>query len=284
MKDKELRSYLLKCGHEDTILDQFFNPADDADPDIDQLSAEFTQAQREVFRNDPDFIKPLRDELETSIKGKERGSVERSIMRAFGITSDEAKENGLGESYDKLLKFASEKAGKSKDKTVEEVQNELKKALDRVKLLEEEEIPKLKNTQNEEIAAYFKRMHVEKLLDKYTDKLVAKPSAFLPGLREYLNEKYTLDLTEDRSDLVIKTKEGTEPLSEDKLRKLTKDDIVASYLDKVEAIKKSHGGEPPQSPKTGGKTPVTGEQPKYELPGMKAAQKAAEIKPRIVGQ
>lgn len=271
MKEEELRSYLLKCGHDKDVIDQFFKE-EDAEIDIDQLASQYNDTQKEVYRNDPDFIKPLKEELEASIKGKERGSVERAIMRAFGITSDEAREHGLGESYEKLLKYANEKTGKNKDKTVEEVQTELKKALDRVKQLEEEEIPSIKNAQNEEINNYFKRMHIERLLDNYADKLVAKKDAFIPGLREYLTSRYDIALTDDRSDLVIKTKDGTDPLNADKTKKLTKEDIVSAYLESIDAIKRSHGGG--ELPRVPGTPPKGGEEPKYTLPGMQAAKDA----------
>ena len=73
--------------------------------------------------------------------------------------------------------------------------------------------------------------------------------------------------------MIIKTKEGTDPLNANKTKKLTKDELVEAYLDRVGAIKKSHGGgepTPPVPPK------IEGEATKYNLPGIEVARKAAK--------
>ena len=57
--------------------------------DIKPLIEEFKAQSRSVYANDPEVIK----ELESSAKGKARGSVERKIKKVFNLTDDEWNTN-----------------------------------------------------------------------------------------------------------------------------------------------------------------------------------------------
>ena len=101
-----------------------------------------------------------------------------------------------------------------------------------------------------------------------------KPEVVLPAIQSRFAEKYNVDI-DDQNQIIVKTKDGLNPLSKDGTKTLSFDEILDSFLgvDDLNVVKQSNGGEQkqPMFPK---KTfdPTTAK-PEFNLPGMKKAQR-----------
>jgi len=273
---EELKKFLKKCGHDIKVIDQLigFEELSDDDKqkvDIDLFSDSFKSGQREVFKNDPDFINELKGEA----RGKERGSVERAIRRALEITAEEVRENELEGNYDKLLIFGKEKVEKSGTGTAQELQNELHNAKEKIKNYEENVIPNLKEEGKGEINKFHIKNRIHELISE-SGELAVNQKVATTIVNEYLNNDY--QITYDNDEIVIKTRDGLIPQDKDKTRNLTNLELIKGKLETEGLLKQSQGlGSPPLPPPP---PPVAGEM-KFRPQGMDAAEESVNQKIRV---
>ena len=99
MNEELITKFLDEIGIKNETIAILKDPPDGLD--IKPLADEFKTDGRAVYANDPEVIKTL----ESSAKGKARGSVERKIKKVFNITPEEWGENELEGDYEKALTF-----------------------------------------------------------------------------------------------------------------------------------------------------------------------------------
>lgn len=274
---EELKKFLKKCGHDIKVIDQLigFEELSDDDKqkvDIDLFSDSFKSGQREVFKNDPDFINELKGEA----RGKERGSVERAIRRVLGITAEEVREKELEGNYDKLLNFGKEKVEKSGTGTAQELQNELHDVKEKIKNYEENVIPNLKEEGKSEVNKFHIKNRIHELISE-SGELAVNQKVATTIVNEHLNNNY--QITYDNGEIVIKTRDGLIPQDKDKTRNLTNLELIKGKLETEGLLKQSQGSDlspPPPSP-----LPSAGGEMKFRPQGMDAAEESVNQKIRV---
>ena len=275
--EEHLEKFLVKVGLPEDIVSQFKDVDEENPPDVDTLASEWKQHQREVFQNDPEIIKTLKSEM----RGKERGSVERSIMRTFGITAEEARENGLENDYDKLLKFSKAKLEKTSSKTAGEIQEELQKANLRIKEFEDDVIPGLKEKGKKEIDQFYIRNFLNDLALS-VGEVTVKPKLAVRSLEEGLREHgYVVNLLDNRDGIDIKTKDGLTPQNKDKTKNLTPKELAYMIFEEDGILKQSKAD--PDRPPAPAPTPVP-DDVYARMPHLKKAREHEKNVPRWVGR
>ncbi len=173
--------------------------------DIKPLIDEYTAAQREIFKNDPDLV----SEFDSKIKARELSIVEREFKREFGLTAEETK----GKDVNEIIKIGKSKLIVNKDKTLEELQNQVLEKDNKIKEYEEKTIPEIKGTIETERKNLKKERAIEMLADKIKPEHYRVPRETAIKLaRVELNEKFNIDLSED-GELVLTDKKGLKPRS-----------------------------------------------------------------------
>lgn len=265
---EELVKFLEKVGVDNQVIAQLKDPEEGLN--VDELADEFKQKQREVYANDPDVIK----ELAAQAKGKERGSVERKIKKVFNITTEEWAENELDKDYEKALMFGFEKIKKEGNKSAQEIQLELQDANKKLKWFEDEKIPEIHSEWQRKIDKTDIERHYRKLIGESGDLIVSDDVASTV-LEKRINERnFLIELNEDRTGIVIKTKDGLIPQDEGKTRNLTNLEIVKGILENERLVKQSKAIDEP--PKTQHITKTIEPGPEGETPGMRAARENLE--------
>lgn len=210
--------------------------ADMDQKDLDALVSSYKKSQRDIFENDADFI----GKIQTAEKAKQLDIITREIKKNFDLTPDEIKDKSIKE----VIEIAKTKIGSSADKDVKTLQDELTKASARVKELEETEIPKIKG----EVDGHKKTINVENALVKYlgSKKLRVELDAAYPGLKAYLEENYDIDLDEKDKKKLVLFQKGTKlsPLSADKSKTLTVDEITDGKLKEWKFLEESKADKP----------------------------------------
>jgi len=278
--EEHLEKFLVKVGIPEDIVSQFKDVKEDSPPDVDQLASEWKQHQREVFQNDPEIIKNLKSEL----RGKERGTVERAIMRSLGITAAEAREHGLEEDYEKLLKYASDKLKKSSSQTAEELQKQLQEANQRVQEYDDKVIPELKAASKKEISQFYVKNYLGELISEAGD-LVVKPHIATTVIDTALRSRgLIMNLNDDGNGISIKTKDGLTPQNDDKTKNLSNKELIQGILEKEGLLRQSKGdpGNPPAPPKPS-QTSLN-DDVHARMPHLKKAQEHEKNVPRWVGR
>ena len=244
INEELLKKFLLKCGLTGDDWDQFVDVEEGKEPDIDALSSDFKAAQREVYENDPDFIKNIKNEM----RGKERGSVERVIMRELGVTAEEVKEHGLEGDYNKMMKFASKKLKKQSSEPAEKLQGQLQDANTEIQKYKDTIVPDIQSKADARVNKFFIANHLGDLISK-SGELIVKPNVATTVVEKGLASKGLVSsLSEDKNTIRILTKDGLSPQNDDKTRNLTEAELIKGILEGEGLIKQSRGKEELEKP------------------------------------
>lgn len=242
MKKADLIKTLMESGWTKAIAEKIAaNTPDDAPDtpakDITKMVTDFKAAQRELLENDAEFV----EGIEAAVKGKERGVFTRKMKQKFGLTAEEVKDKAPEE----LIDLAHEKATKSKDKTVQELQEENAELTKINKKLLEEDIP-AKDKEKEE---FKKGLLKESALTKQLagKKLTVSLEDAAPTIINGLNSKYDVDIDKDgKITLFQKGTLGTDkPLkvkNADGTGFLSADEAIETDLKKFKWLEQSNGG------------------------------------------
>ena len=263
MNEELITKFLDEIGIKNETVAILKDPPEELD--IKPLADEFKTDGRAVYANDPAVIK----ELESSAKGKARGSVERKIKKVFNITPEEWGENELEGDYEKALTFGFDKQKKAGSKSAQEIQAELHDANTKIKWYKEEEMPRIERESSEKVDRNEASRHLRKVIAD-SGELIVSESATMSVIKEELTKKgYTAGLNEAKTDLIIKTKDGLSPQDEGKTRNLTNTEVVKAILESEKLIKQSNA-DPDTPPKP--RVIPTSEPTKSTLPGMAKAE------------
>ena len=238
---EELTKFLEKVGVDNQIIAQLKDPEEGLN--VDELADEFKASQKEVYANNPDVVK----ELEKAAAGKARSSCEREIKRVFDISIEEWNEHNFAEEkdYKKVLNYAREKMKKEGNKTAEEIQAEKQELVKEIKHLKEEEIPQINQTWQQKIDQNDIDRHYRKLIGDTGDLIITPEDASVIVSNELNRKGYKTQLTEDRTDISFKTKDGLTPQDDEGTRNLTPKEVVRSILDSKKLIRQSKANDEP---------------------------------------
>lgn len=257
-----IEKFLKKIGLNSDAISQL--NADDSD--VESIAAAFKNSQREVLKNDPEFIKPIQDE----ITGTERSKMEHKIKKQFGLTADEIKDK----KFDEIISTAFDKASKATAAGADELQKKLIELTNENKKLVDEIIP-AKEIEAKNTIKQFKR-------DSIISAAIAKRSLIVssevvrPAVQSFLDSNYNLDL-DDSGNLLVKTKKNLNPLNADGTKMITFDEILDGHLSTLGVVKQSNGSPNgrqniPNGSGNGNPNPNPGEPAKFNLPGLQKAQ------------
>jgi hypothetical protein len=193
------------------------------------------QSYRERFENDPE----IKSKFESAAEGKHKSMAERSIIKAFGLSAKDVE----GKKMDEILDMAKDEMSKNKDKTASELQKQIQELSNERKRLLEEEIPAARNEGMEKLKQIQLDTKLKGMLSE--NELIVKPDLVLPSLVKELEGNYNIDLTE-KGEIEITTKDGLKPMSEDKTKVMTPQEIIQTKLEDYEVLKKSNGKAEPK--------------------------------------
>lgn len=237
---------------------------DDAELNVDDIAAEFQNIQRDVLKNNPDFISSIRGE----VKGTELSKIEQKIKKTFGLSADDVKDK----KFDDIISVAFDKMNKTAGAGAEELQKRLIELTNENKRLVDEIIPAKENEAKQAIKTFKRESFIQSAIAKRS--LIVSPEVVKPAVQTYLESNFNVDV-DDNGELVVKTKNNLNPLNNDGTKIVTFDEILDGHLASLGVIKQSNGN--PTPPKPGNGTPPPpptpgAEPPKYQLAGMAKAQ------------
>jgi len=260
---KNFETFLKKIGVKSDIISKL---STEDEINVDEFAQSFKTNIREVMSNDPDFIQPIKDE----IRGTELGKLEHKVKKTFALTSDDVKDK----KFDEILQTALDKTKSSGSTTNDDLQNKIIELTKENKRLNDEIIPAKENEAREQIKSYQKESTIRSILG--AKQLIVSPDVVFPAIQNHINKAFNIDINDD-GGLVVKTKDGLNPLSDDGTKVLSFEDILDNQLRSLNVLKQSNGT--PEQKNVERKstfTPDSTKEAKYNLPGMDAAKQNAE--------
>jgi hypothetical protein len=238
---------------------------DDQELNVDDIAAEFQNIQRDVLKNNPDFIGSIRGE----VKGTELSKIEQKIKKTFGLSAEDVKDK----KFDDIIGIAFDKMTKTAGAGAEELQTRLIELTNENKRLVDEIIPAKENEAKQAIKSFKRESFIQSAIAKRS--LIVSADVVKPAVQSYLESNFNVDV-DDNGELVVKTKNNLNPLNNDGTKIVTFDEILDGHLSTLGVIKQSNGGQTPPKPGNGAPTPSpvpNGAEPaKYQLAGMAKAQ------------
>jgi hypothetical protein len=237
---------------------------DDQELNVDDIAAEFQNIQRDVLKNNPDFISSIRGE----VKGTELSKIEQKIKKTFGLSAEDVKDK----KFDDIISVAFDKMNKTAGAGAEELQKRLIELTNENKHLVDEIIPQKENEAKQAIKTFKRESFIQSAIAKRS--LIVSPEVVKPAVQTYLESNFNVDV-DDNGELVVKTKNNLNPLNNDGTKIVTFDEILDGHLASLGVIKQSNGSPTQTKPGNGTPTPpptAGAEPPKYQLAGMAKAQ------------
>lgn len=263
---KHSEAFLKKIGVKSDIISKL---SSEDEVNIDELAKSWKDSFKDVVANDPDFIQPIKDEIQGTILGK----VEHKLKKTFGLSPEDIKDK----KFDEIIGVAYEKTKSSLTSSADELQAKLVELSKENKRLMEEVIPAKESEASNAIKNFKKQTSIRSILGQKA--LVVNPDVVLPALEQHLNSSYAIDL-DDQDKFVVKTKNGLNPLNDDGTKVMSFEEILDGYLGPkgLNVLKQSNGGQQPPAQQAGSKPKFesTEGRPAWNLPGLKAAQENAE--------
>lgn len=258
-----IEKFLKKIGVPSDAIAKLNTDADDVN--IDDIAGDFQNIQRDVLKNNPDFISSIRGE----VKGTELSKIEQKIKKTFGLTAEDVKDK----KFDDIISLAFEKMNKTAGAGAEELQKRLIELTNENKHLVDEIIPAKENEAKQAIKSFKRESIIQTAIAKRS--LIVSPDVVKPAIQTYLETNFNVDV-DDAGQIVVKTKNNLNPLNNDGTKIVTFDEILDGHLATLGVIKQSNGGTPPPPGGNGGTPPTPppggGEPAKYQLAGMAKAQ------------
>lgn len=263
----KVESFLKKIGVPSDAITKLI--AEDDTTPIEEIATSFKTVQRDVLKNDPEFIQPMKDE----IRGSELSKIEHKLKKTFNLQSEEIKDK----KFDEIISIAYDRASKATAQGAEEIQKKMIELSNENKRLLEEVIPAKESEAKKQISTFKRESIISQAIAKR--QLIVSSEVVSPAVRSFLEQNYNVDV-DDNGQLVVKTKNNLNPLNQDGTKIVTFDEILDGHLTQLGVVKQSNGnpnnpnvnpkGTPPPTPSAG-----NGEQ-KFNLPGLKKAQQNAE--------
>lgn len=214
------------------------NALDTPSEDLNTIAAEVMAAQKAVIENE---ITPTIRKNET---GKVRDIVEKILIKEAGWSDEQVKEFFPEEKdrYPKMIARFAQDLRNTKDKTANELQQELAAAKAELKKVREEEIPSIQSAAEKRIEDYETNAEITKLYGTAAEYRDIPMSVVSVALDNALRSKY--DIKRDKDKKVQFYEKGTDKLAmnADKTKILTPDEIVKAEATELKLVKESNGG------------------------------------------
>lgn len=259
-----IEKFLKKIGVPSDAITKLNDDTDDIN--IDEIAGDFQNIQRDVLKNNPDFISSIRGE----VKGTELSKIEQKIKKTFGLSAEDVKDK----KFDDIISVAFDKMNKTAGAGAEELQKRLIELTNENKHLVDEIIPQKENEAKQAIKTFKRESFIQSAIAKRS--LIVSPEVVKPAVQTYLESNFNVDI-DDNGELIVKTKNNLNPLNNDGTKIVTFDEILDGHLTTLGVIKQSNGGQqtPPKPTNGAPQTPPSAngtEAPKYQLAGMAKAQ------------
>jgi hypothetical protein len=263
----KIENFLKKIGVPSDSITKL-TTEDDTTP-IEEIATSFKTVQRDVLKNDPEFIQPMKDE----IRGSELSKIEHKLKKTFNLQSEEIKDK----KFDEIISMAYDRASKATAQGAEEIQKKLIELSNENKRLMEDVIPAKEMEAKKQITTFKRESIISQAIAKR--QLIVSSEVVSPAVRSYLDQNYNVDV-DDNGQLIVKTKNNLNPLNQDGTKIVTFDEILDSHLTQLGVVKQSNGSPTNQNANPKGTPPPVnnggnGDQ-KFNLPGLKKAQQNAE--------
>ena len=259
-----IETFLKKIGINADTLTKL--NSDDAN--VDEIVTSFKSIQRDVLKNDPEFIQPIKDE----IRGEQLSKIEHKIKKTFSLSPDDVKDK----KFDEIINVAFEKSSRATNTGAEELQNRLIELTNENKRLVDDVIPAKENEAKAAIKTFKRESIINSMIAKKS--LIVSSDVVIPAVNNYLNQNFNVDV-DDMGELIVKTKNNLNPLNSDGTKIVTFDEILDGHLASLGVVKQSNGNPNNPTPnKTTTSTQSTndGDKPTFNLVGLKKAQQNAE--------
>lgn len=260
--------------------------AEKAEFDVEEIAETVLgNIKAHIESTDPEFVEKIRE----SVRGELLTSKERKLIALGLITKEQydalPKKNRFDAALDFIKKQGDEKKpddeGKTpdqKDTEIGRLNTEIQKHLERIKALEEVELPAAKNEAVKLADGYRVDRAVEASLTGMKDrKLILDVERTRRNILSEVSEQYDLVWDAKKNSVVVK-KKGEDVLAyhtKDRSKPLTLQDVVLAAGDTAGLFAKNNGAPPPAK---GGEGKGEEKKPKFELPGMAKARAAVEAK------
>ena len=227
--NKQTEEYLKKIGVNAETIESLKEENEESPANVEDLSAAFKKNLVEVMSNDPDFIKPIKDE----IRGTELSKIEHKIKKAFTLSADDVREK----KFEEILETAINKIKSQGASTNEELQTELINLRKEVKRFEEEVIPAKDKEAFNKISDFKIQQKIRQILG--SKQMIVAPEVIFPSVNSFLTDNYSVGIDGDAVN--VKTKDGLNPLDTDGTKVLTLNDLIDGHLNGLNLIKQSNG-------------------------------------------
>ena len=257
-----IEKFLKKIGVPSDAITKLNAETDDVN--IDEIAGEFQNIQRDVLKNNPDFVSSIRGD----VKGTELSKIEQKIKKTFGLSAEDVKDK----KFDDIISVAFDKMNKTAGAGAEELQRRLIELTNENKHLVDEIIPQKENEAKQAIKTFKRESFIQSAIAKRS--LIVSPEVVKPAVQTYLESNFNVDV-DDNGELIVKTKNNLNPLNNDGTKIVTFDEILDGHLASLGVIKQSNGNPTPAKPGNGTPPPpptAGAEPPKYQLAGMAKAQ------------
>jgi hypothetical protein len=260
-----IETFLKKIGINADTLTKL--NSDDAN--VDEIVTSFKSSQRDVLKNDPEFIQPIKDE----IRGEQLSKIEHKIKKTFSLSPDDVKDK----KFDDIINVAFEKSSKATNTGAEELQNRLIELTNENKRLVDEIIPAKENEAKAAIKTFKRESIINSMIAKKS--LIVSSDVVIPAVNNYLNQNFNVDV-DDSGELIVKTKNNLNPLNSDGTKIVTFDEILDGHLASLGVVKQSNGNPnnttPTKTTTTSTQSTNGGDKPTFNLVGLKKAMENAE--------
>ena len=196
---------------------------------VDETETHFTNFYKEK----------VKDDIHKSAKGSAFAEAKTFAKKTFGLTEAEVKDLDLSAVFKLAHDRLSEKTG---NKEATEQINTLRQQLidfeNKVKTYEEETIPGIKASAENEVRSYKIGQAIQSEVMKHT--LVGTPKYVVPGFTSDILKKYKVDVNED-GEAVVTHPDGGKVFGKDK-KELSLSEIIILEGKESKIFAESHGG------------------------------------------
>jgi hypothetical protein len=262
---KNVESFLKQIG---VPADSISKLTSEETTSIDEIVSGYKATQRDVLKNDPEFIQPIKDE----IRGSELSKIEHKMKKVFALSADDVRDK----KFDEIISIAHDKATKSSVDGADALQQKLIELTNENKRLVDEIIPAKESEAKNAIKSFKRESIINGIIAKKS--LIVSPDVVLPAVNNYLNTNFNLDV-DDAGQLIVKTKNNLNPLNTDGTKIITFDEILDSHLATLGVVKQSNASPSTTTPGLNPKpNPNPSPEPnsKFNLIGLKKAEQNAE--------
>jgi len=231
MNKKQAKSFLKGLGLKAEQIDKLVKHIpDDAEEstieDIDAAHDSIRDHQIELFQSGETYKAALKTAADRKL-AEAMSTAEKKVKKIAGLSEDETKDK----KFDEIVDLAWKKAASNSNKSVEEVQAELRKVSDELKKVREVEIPEIESRVESEKSKF----KIDNALTKTIGGLKLRQGVDLEDAMILVQQKaarkgYKVSI-DDKNNLSFTDSEGNKVKSSDQKNFLTSNDILTDLLE-----------------------------------------------------